>query len=330
MTRNYLPFVLLVFLNLAVASCSNSGKVNKITTDITQHKFFPKLSSASGVEVINKKIMFVGDDLPFLFTLDEQWNVIKKQKISGIDSIVNGRTPKSLKADFESIAVLVKNGRPNYLIMSSGSEIVTRDTAFLVPIHDDGTVIKKNMRPLYDVIKQKASLNSTNEINIEGLAFSHQNAYLMHRGNVSENFIVELDLSSFLDFLVTENQTIPEMNIYNFNLPRDEKVSSGFSGACFLPELNGLLFTASLESTTNEIDDGAILGSYIGFIGLPDLKTGDYHAELITQNGKTLLKKQEGITVKSKDGNKYQVLTVCDNDDGSSDLFEIVLTINQE
>lgn len=190
--KNHIRIILFVFIGLAIVSCSESEKVNNISSEVIKHKYFPELSSASGIEFIDVHIKFVGDDLPYLFTLDDQWNVIGKEKISGIDSIVNGRTPKSLKADFESIGLLKKNKKSYLLILSSGSESVTRDTAFLVSLQGDKAIINKNMRPLYDVIKQEADLETTNEINIEGLAFSPQKAYLFHRGNVSELSLIHI------------------------------------------------------------------------------------------------------------------------------------------
>ena len=321
---------LTIIIAILMVSCSNSGEVKSISTQVIKHKYFPHLASASGIEFYGGKIYIIGDDLPFLFTLDENWNIIGKEKIAGVDSIVNGRTPKKLKADFESMALLEEAGEKQLLILSSGSKKTKRDTAFLISNSGNSKIHKKNMRPVYNAIKEEAGLKPNNKINIEGLAFSENKAYLLHRGNVSKNFIVEIEREALLAFIKSESILVPAMKVYPFNLPSDKGVAAGFSGACVLPEHSGLLFTASLENTSNEIDDGAVLGSYVGFVSFTKMNEGAIVAELITENGKTLQKKQEGITVKLISENKIIILTVCDNDDGSSDLYEIELKINEE
>ncbi len=328
--KKFLQFALIVLFINATISCSNRGDINSISTEILNHKYFPQLASASGVEYINDNIYLVGDDLPYLFQLDESWNIISEQKIAGIDSIVNGRTPKSIKSDFESMALLEEAGEKQLLILSSGSKKIKRDTAFLIPLSGSDKVFKKNMRPIFDAIKQEAGLKPNNKINIEGLAFSEDYAYFLHRGNVSENFIIEINSNQLLAFVKSETDWVPTLKVYSFDLPGDKGVASGFSGACVLPDHSGLLFTASLENTTNEIDDGEVLGSYLGFVSFAKMKEGKFVAELITESGKILQKKQEGVTIKSINGDKVIIFTVCDNDDGSSDLYEIELKINHE
>jgi hypothetical protein len=186
------------------------------------------------------------------------------------------------------------------------------------------------MRPLFEAIKQAAGLPAKNKINIEGAAFSDDKAFLLHRGNVSGNFIIEMDKASLIAFIKNETNTLPALKVYFFDLPKDKGVSAGFSGACILPEYSGLLFLASLENTDNAIDDGAVLGSYLGFISFEKMKEGKFVAGLISEHGSPLQKKQEGISIKSIKDNKITVLSVCDNDDGSSDLYEIEVKINQE
>jgi len=321
---------LTIIISIAMVSCSNSGEVKSISAKLIKHKYFPQLSSASGNEFMDGNIYLIGDDLPFLFTLDSNWNIISKQKIAGIDSIVNGRTPKKLKVDFESMALLEDAGIKKILILSSGSKKPIRDTAFLIPLSGNGKVYKKNMRPVFEAIKQKAALEAGCKINIEGLAFSNNKAFLLHRGNVSGNFVVEIEREPLLAFIKSETNLLPKLKVHPFNLPNDNGIAAGFSGTCILAGHSGLLFTASLENTSNEIDDGAVLRSYLGFVSFSKIVKGEYTALLLTENGKTLRKKQEGIAVKSVNNNKVIVLTVCDNDDGSSDLYELELTINKE
>ncbi|MCF6169885.1 MAG: hypothetical protein L3J66_02770 [Bacteroidales bacterium] len=328
--KNPRQIILSLFAVFALISCTNTEDIHSLGAKLVQHKYFPHLSSASGVEFSEGDIYLIGDDSPFLFQLDESWNIVGKQKIAGIDTLVNGRIPKRLKTDLESVALLEEAGLKQLLLLPSGSKEITRDTAFLIFLKSDATLFKKNMRPVFNTIKQQAGLEMENSINIEGLAFSKNKAYLLHRGNVSKNFIVEMDRTELLAFIKSERGTVPELKIYPFALPYSDGVAAGFSGLCVLPAHQGLLFTASLENTKNEIDDGTVLGSYLGFIPFSKMAEGKFVAELIRINGEMLAKKLEGITLKSVKGKNIVVLAVSDNDDGSSDLYEIALKINPE
>jgi len=95
-----------------------------------------------------------------------------------------------------------------------------------------------------------------------------------------------------------------------------------------MPDQSGLLFTASLEDTESELYDGAILGSFIGYIPLDRLQEGVSYSELLIENINPVTTKLESIVIKSKTGNKLAILTVSDNDDGSSDIFEMNVSLH--
>lgn len=50
-------------------------------------------------------------------------------------------------------------------------------------------------------------------------------------------------------------------------------------------------------------------------------------ADLLLEDGKILTKKLEGVAVKQAKDNKYHLLIVTDNDDGTSDLINAQLII---
>ena len=50
-------------------------------------------------------------------------------------------------------------------------------------------------------------------------------------------------------------------------------------------------------------------------------------AELLLKDGEILTKKLEGVAVKNATDNKYHLLLVTDNDDGTSDLIKAQLII---
>lgn len=290
---------------------------------VTGHVFFPELSSASGVEFYEGSTFIVGDDSPWLFILNEKYGISEKVKLSSLDTLVNNRTPKTLKADFEAMVKLNIDKKEHLLIVSSGSSEFTRDTAYLVSLKPEQNITRRNLRPLYEKIKRTAKITEKDEINIEGLAMDQTNTYLLHRGNVSGNFIALVNTDQFINYLSSNSNQIPDISVFYFELPVYNNLRSGFSGACITADGEKILFTASLEETDDVINDGKVLGSFIGLIDLDQLSEGKYQSVLVKQNGEILAKKLEGISIKSHSQNNMNVLVVCDNDDGTSDLFEM-------
>lgn len=287
------------------------------------------LPSASGIEYTNGITYLVGDDMRWLVSMDNDWKVTNKLALSSIDTLENNRTPWNVKADFESISCFKYDDRDYLLVLSSGSMVDTRDTAHLVQFADSMAFFKKNIRPLYEEIKSLAGIPDKNEINIEGLAISNTSAYLFHRGNVYENFIAEIQLDALMNYLLSGNDTVPAIKIHTIHLPTYNEIPSGLSGASILPDQSAILYTASLEDTDSELYDGEILGSFIGYIPLDKLQEGKSYASLLKdKNDLPINKKLESIVIKSKINNKLVVLSVSDNDDGSSDIFEMNIYLN--
>ena len=315
----YRRFSVFFILVVILISCSTVNQ-SRIELKITKHALYDNLSSASGVSVVNNKILLVGDDIPWLVQLNYQLEIADQFTLSGIDSIINSRMPYQLKPDYECMESFKQGEEDFTLILSSGSQNPTRDTAILVSHTNPGNLTKQNIRPLYDLIKTRAKIENE-EINIEGLAMTDKSAYLFHRGNISGNFIAEISRKDLLHYIKTGHLRQYEFNIFSFNLPVYSGVRSGFSGACYFPEKESFLFTASLEDTKSVTSDGVVTGSYIGMIPLKTIEKGEYTSTMLKDDVKILAKKLEGISILSTSGNETRIVTVCDNDDGTSDVF---------
>ena len=315
-----------VFLFLLLISC-NTATEKKISLSEPEILHLSDLSSASGIGVHNSMYYIAGDDTPWLYNLNSNFEITGKTQISKIDSLYNGRTPKNQKADFECADIITDSTGVYVVILSSGSMKINRDTAHIFGIESSNYLRSKSLRPLYDKIKLKAGLPPKNEINIEGIAFSNEHVYLLHRGNVSENIVIKINRNKFIEYIKSDSP-IPQFEIFAFDLPIYQGVSSGFSGTCVLPDNTGLVFTASLEDTKDEINDGKVLGSFIGIIPFSGIEDGNYIATLVIDNGLSMEKKLEGVCTISNADNKNMVLvTVCDNDDGTSDIIKIKMEI---
>lgn len=293
---------------------------------VIKHIYYAHLSSASGITLLDDTLVVVGDDIPWMIALDRNFSTGMYTQVSGIDSVVDGRTPHQLKADYECMESFNYKGVPKVLILSSGSKKDSRDTAVLLIKKDRFYIRKQNIRPVYEMIKAKADMKDE-EINIEGLAISNDRVFLFHRGNISGNFIAAMPKNEFIHYIESGKMEISDLKIYRFNLPKNDGIQSGFSGACMIPGRDSILFTASMEDTQTVTSDGEIKGSYIGIIPINNLQSGKYDAKLFKWGDKIVVKKLEGICVNSQSNNEIEVITVSDNDNGTSDLYQIKLKI---
>ena len=298
---------------------------------ILSSRYYDDLPSASGVEIYKGNVYLVADDLPRMFELDMRGQILHQYQISGNTKIVNGRTPKNIKADFESMAIVKQNNHDYLLVLSSGSKKIKRDTAYLFSLENKRVVAKKNIRGWYNAIKKKAAMAVADEINIEGLAIARGKIYVAHRGNVSGNFIASSSLTDFISYLSGESNVVPAVDIFPFKLPLYNGLTAGLSGLCSTSDDSGLLVTASLESTDDVVNDGSVLGSYLGYIPFKTMEKGViFLTPVVGDNHKMIAKKQEGITLVNvtKKG-RYRVLTVCDNDDGTSDMWQFSFVLSE-
>jgi len=286
------------------------------------------LPSASGVEIIDNNIYIIGDDSPYLYKLNYDFNILEKYQLSGNDSTVNNRVPKEIKADFESMATYQsKDGSIMLAVLSSGSQELTRDTLHIFALSEKKLIASKNVRPLFELIREKAGFTKEDEINIEAMAIGKHKVYLMQRGNNNLNILVEINRREFFKFIFNEDVELPEIKVKSFSLPEFDNTISGFSGACMLEDESGILFTASLEKSENAYEDGEILGSYVGIMKFRGDSKPQIRTSMLKQDGLTLKTKLEGISIKSISGKTYQLLAVSDMDDGTSKIYNLSLTL---
>lgn len=319
--------LLTLLLSFIMMTGCHPCKVQEITATVKNHIHLSDLSSASAVWYYNNSLYLAGDDVPWLYQLNNEFKITNKNRLSNIDSLVNGRTPGSIKADFESMDIFSLDGTDMVLVLPSGSKEIARDTAYLISLSNEKVIYKRNIRRLFKKIIAHANIQAS-ELNIEGLAIDDNHVYLLQRGNITDNFVVKIPRGAFFNFF-QHHTIVPDISLFHHDLPKSKEVSSGFSGACILPDQSGMLFTASLENTTTALADGEVQGSYIGFIPFCKMSSGAFSITKLMHEGRPFAKKLEGITIKnSLDENHFEVITVCDNDDGTSDIIELTIGLN--
>ena len=147
--------------------------------------------------------------------------------------------------------------------------------------------------------------------------------FLFNRGTNSLFVVSVEDLFRYI--YNTDHPQFPSSKHFRIQLPSLHGIPALISGAASLDD-HRILFTASLENTNDWTKDGEISGSYIGILNvgkkMPELET----CLLVTQNNKPLIVKLESLDVISNSGTQTDIISVADNDDGSSGLYFLQLS----
>lgn len=283
------------------------------------------IASASGIEETGKGRFIIGDDSPYLFRLNERNEIEEKILLLSNREIPEKIFAKKVKPDFEAITKTGSKGEGLY-IFGSGSKSPERNILLEVNLSEGKEIIEYDLTGFYEVLKTSAKITSE-DLNIEAAEIFEDHLFLLNRGR---NFVARYSLRDFKNFLANNNN-IPKPDIFFFLLPKINGIEAGFSGASIALEAEALIFTATVEDTANWIDDGEVLGSFLGLIKIKDLDTEKGAAWIpILQNERQLPIKVESVTVVppfSKSG--AELLLVTDSDGGISEILRGSLTFSR-
>src|SRR3954471_18598379 len=101
---------------------------------ILKHETLSTIPSGSGIELVNGIIYIIGDDSEILYGLNHELRVIHEVKLFDAAEKKDGRIPKPLKADFESMVSFDINGYPHLFVAGSGSVLPQRGMGYLVKL----------------------------------------------------------------------------------------------------------------------------------------------------------------------------------------------------
>jgi hypothetical protein len=300
----------------------------------TQHKIvYKNIPSASGIEYALGSYYVLGDDSPYLYQLDEQYELVRKYPLMDTVSFRNSRIPKSVKPDLESIAHF-KYGRDEMLVLLGSGSTSARNKGYLVNASNAHKVQEVDLTKFYEFLKGILKIEKEGELNIEGLAMDKTYTYLLQRPlGSSSNVLFRFDTDAFKDFLLRQ-QSIPTAALYHFDLPAIGNNTAGFSGSFALGDK--LFFTASVEDTPDAVQDGEVLGSFLGVIDLRALPYAGSQAsplkvstvQLKNTDGSIYKGKAESLVVTEVEVNKkYKAIVAVDDDRGNSEMLEFELLI---
>lgn len=320
MKIHFLSF--LIFLSLLAVNCKNQAPI--LTIAIENSKLLEHIPSGSGLAYIASHSYIISDDSPYLFQLDDQFEVVRKIGITkGFDRLE--RIEKPLKPDYESLAVYEHNGGLFLYGFGSGSLAGKRDSLVVINTDKDAEVKIYELKSFYEHLEELVGGINRERLNIEGAVMHNDNLYLLNRGN---NAVIKVGLDAFNSFINGKVELADlAVEMIEIILPKKDGVFIGFSGCTMLPGTDNLIFTATVENTTNWIDDGEILGSYIGVLSLKNLEEGRNTTIVPLEiDAKPLLDKIESIAITGEEDGGFTALAVADNDDGSSKIFTLKIT----
>jgi len=277
------------------------------------------IPSASGMAVVGDFIYVVGDNSPWLFKLDRYFILVERIAIfPELDPSHEFIFPKKDKPDLEAMTVYQSESGPALLIFGSGTKSPQRDVCIEVTLGESLRVRHYSLVAFYTTLRAHTGL-STEELNIEGVEVIGDELLLLNRG---VNLIIRYSLSDFLHCLNGE-EDCPVPQITRITLPKIDGIEAGFSGAAVLPNTQHIVFVASVENTSNWIDDGEVLGSFIGILPLNQLnQSAAPECKLVSNKQEHRELKVESVAVfATNEAGCYDVLLVTDSDGAQSELL---------
>lgn len=311
--------LILILIPLSVKKC------NKSKPDFKLKGIFElrEIASASGIEETSWGRFIIGDDSPYLFRLNGKNEVEERIRISPDRDLPDSLYEKAVKPDFEAIAKVGSTGQRLY-IFGSGSKSPERDILVEINFSERIETHEFSLVRFYETLRSSANLTPA-QLNIEAAEVYKGSLYLFNRG---ENLIAKYSLAE-VEAHLKKKDPVPVPEIFRYSLPEIKGIQAGFSGASFAPEAEAFILTATVENTANWIDDGEVLGSFVGVLKIEDIQyengitwTG------IVEGENHLSIKVESVTVLPPfQRKKAELLLVTDSDGGISQILRATLTL---
>ena len=304
---------LLILLTLITQACKERDM--KITVLNTLK--IDKIPSGSGIVKSGDNYYVIGDDSPFLFSLDKDFNTILKTPLLDSVNFLDERIIKVEKPDFEALEMV---GEKELVTFGSGSKSPERDVFAHILLKDSITVEKYDISNFYNNLR-KLPIFKDSELNIEATAFHNNQIFLFNR---KKNLILKFQYKALLSY-IKEERDFPKPEIKQYSLPKINGIEAGFSGATALLGEPRIIFTASVENTDNAYDDGEILGSFIGMINISNNTISEVFTYCEIPNYEANLKVESVTVYEEIAPGKTKVVLITDDDRGNSIILESVL-----
>ncbi|WP_257657848.1 DUF6929 family protein [Parapedobacter lycopersici] len=247
------------------------------------------VGAASGLFFRDDSVYVISDDSNYLYRYSLSANTLSKVLL--VADSLDEQLPKKQKRDFEAVAA---DGDRFYIYGSGSSDNGKRNLRIALDMEGRQPDTVEDVTHSYARLRELVGLTE-DDFNLEGAIHRDGKVYLFNRGNGPNqmNGIFKLDAASRdTTFLPVE---LPELG----------GVRTAFTDAVAVG--NTVYFLAAAEDTESVYHDGAVNGTLLGTLSLPDLTLEDY--TLISDAHKF-----EGITFVAAD-TKYLTFFLCEDPD---------------
>jgi hypothetical protein len=315
----HFPTVIVMTLFLVGLGCKTPKREYQLV--LKEHITLDSVPSASGIAIRMDSAFIIGDDAVDIYKISLKNYGNRRIHLAG--SPQQYRVPKPFKHDLES-AVIARNSDINWLLaFGSGTLSPYRDSLLVMNIGNE-EVKTFSLAKLYYTLYRTHNLDK-GSMNIEAVTVIKENLYLFNRGT---NSIFIMPLNSLFAYINSKGNTqmppVPEQ--FKIELPVLNGIPALISGAATLDD-HRIIFTASLENTKDWTKDGEIFGSYVGILDVSGKEPKLEACLQLTQNNKPVIIKLESLDVISNSGSQVDIISVADNDDGSSGIYLLQLNI---
>lgn len=282
--------------------------------NIVKTKTINGFPSGSGVACIGGKYYAIGDDSPFLYVIDNEFNIIEQISLLEVKAknFKGNRIKKKKKVDFETLEAISSN---EMVTFGSGSKSPQRDIFVRIRLGATPEITSFSLTSFYEEIK-KMPLLANSELNIEGTAYLNGWLYLFNRAN---NVVIRFDYQQFLEYLWEGD--FPVLEMVQVALPAIKGYEAGFSGATKWGD-SQVIFTASVEQTDDAYNDGEIIGSLVGVLEVTDFSATKVMCYSLIPNLGNKALKVESVTVSEISGTTPHLIFITDDDHGNTELIK--------
>jgi len=285
------------------------------------------IPSASAIELVGASLIIFGDDARSLYVLNRARQLAQVVPLPGI-SPGQGRLPKHEKPDIEAAFVYSFAGETHVIAFGSGSSGTARDGGLHVRIDAQRAIRVDELAlgALYNSLRQAPEIGPRGVLNIEGAAITDDHAILAQRAaGSSGNYLIRFERAAFISWLA--NNTPPPAAEYSpVRLVSVCGVEAGLTGLAFSPVHRRLFFTAAVEDRNDPVQDGAVLGSFVGSFSWPAQQEPALENCEAPENVPAALK-LESICLLQENPGGVQALAVADDDMGSSQLADLSISL---
>jgi hypothetical protein len=285
------------------------------------------IPSASAIELAGENLIIFGDDARSLYVLNQARQLSQVVPLPGISPGLS-RLPKHQKRDIESVFAYSSAGETHVIAFGSGSSGTTRDGGLDVRIDAVRTIHINELAlgALYNNLRQAREIGRPGMLNIEGAAITDDHAILAQRAaGSSGNYLIRFERAAFINWL-EHNTSPPAAEFFPVSLVSVNGVEAGITGLAFSPMHRRLFFTAAVEDRNDPVQDGAVLGSFVGSFSWPAQEQPTLENCEAPEN-LPATRKLESICLLHEDSGGVQALAVADDDMGSSQLVELSISL---